>query len=61
MVTYERHYYTKDAFFHDSGRVTRGLEVVDAIANVPVRQGRSGERSTPTEEVRIDRVMIQEE
>src|SRR5438270_13308856 len=43
------------------GQVTRGLDVVDAIANVAVRQGRSGERSTPTEEVRIDKVTIHEE
>ncbi len=43
------------------GRVTQGLETLDAIAATPVRAGRGGEQSVPAEEVTINRVTIQEE
>lgn len=42
------------------GRVTSGLEVVDAIANTPTAVGRSGEKSTPTEPVTLESVSIAE-
>lgn len=42
------------------GRVIAGMDVVDAIASVPVAAGRSGERSTPQEEVKINSVEITE-
>jgi cyclophilin family peptidyl-prolyl cis-trans isomerase len=42
------------------GQVTSGLEVVDAIATVPVSRSRSGEASTPSEEVKINKVTIRE-
>jgi cyclophilin family peptidyl-prolyl cis-trans isomerase len=42
------------------GRVTGGLDVVDAIADTPTRVGRSGENSTPTEPVMLERVTISE-
>jgi len=42
------------------GRVTEGMEVVDAIANTPTRTGRSGENSTPTEPVTLEKVTISE-
>jgi cyclophilin family peptidyl-prolyl cis-trans isomerase len=42
------------------GRVTDGMNVVDAIANTPVRPSPQGEPSVPTEEVRITDVEIRE-
>jgi peptidylprolyl isomerase len=42
------------------GRVTDGMNVVDAIANTPVRPSPQGESSVPTEDVRITHVDIQE-
>ncbi|TAK30810.1 MAG: peptidylprolyl isomerase [Chloroflexota bacterium] len=36
------------------------MSVVDKIASVPVRTGRSGESSSPTEDVHIDSVTIEE-
>jgi cyclophilin family peptidyl-prolyl cis-trans isomerase len=42
------------------GRVTEGLDVVDAIASTPTRTGRSGENSTPTEPVTLESVTISE-
>jgi cyclophilin family peptidyl-prolyl cis-trans isomerase len=42
------------------GRVTDGMDVVDAIANTPVRPSPQGEQSVPTEDVRITHVDIQE-
>jgi cyclophilin family peptidyl-prolyl cis-trans isomerase len=42
------------------GRVTDGMDVVDAIARTPVRRGQSGENSTPTEKVTLERVEITE-
>ncbi len=42
------------------GRVTSGLDVVDAIANTPTQTGRSGENSTPTEAVTLESVTISE-
>ena len=40
------------------GRVTEGLDVVDAIADTPTVVGRSGENSTPTEPVTLETVTI---
>jgi cyclophilin family peptidyl-prolyl cis-trans isomerase len=40
------------------GRVTDGLDVVDAIANTPTVVGRSGENSSPTEPVTLEKVTI---
>lgn len=42
------------------GKVTSGLETVDALANVNVRRGSSGEVSSPTEPVTLDRVTVTE-
>jgi cyclophilin family peptidyl-prolyl cis-trans isomerase len=40
------------------GRVTDGLDVVDAIANTPTAVGRSGENSSPTEPVTLEKVTV---
>lgn len=40
------------------GEVTEGMDVVDAIANVPVQPSRTGEMSSPTEDVHIESVEI---
>ena len=42
------------------GRVTEGMDVVDVIADIPTRTGRSGENSTPTEPVTVEKVTISE-
>ena len=42
------------------GMVTEGLDALDAIANVPVGMGPSGERSAPEEEVVIQSIEITE-
>jgi len=42
------------------GRVTDGLDVVDAIANVPTRGSARGENSVPTEDVRITSIDVAE-
>jgi cyclophilin family peptidyl-prolyl cis-trans isomerase len=42
------------------GKVTSGMDVVDAIANVPVGASRGGERSTPLEPVTLQKVTINE-
>lgn len=42
------------------GKVTQGLDVLDKIANTPVTTGPGGERSVPTEDVRIQEITIQE-
>lgn len=44
------------------GKVTEGLDVLDAIANTPVTTNpMSGEPSVPTEDVRITNITIQEQ
>jgi cyclophilin family peptidyl-prolyl cis-trans isomerase len=42
------------------GKVTEGLDVVDAIANTPTSVGRSGEKSTPNEPITVEKVTISE-
>jgi cyclophilin family peptidyl-prolyl cis-trans isomerase len=42
------------------GKVTEGLETVDAIAGTPVTRSASGENSKPTEPVTINSIKIQE-
>jgi cyclophilin family peptidyl-prolyl cis-trans isomerase len=42
------------------GRVTDGLDVVDAIANTPTSVGRSGENSTPNEPITLEKVTVSE-
>ncbi len=42
------------------GRVTGGLDVVDKIGAVPTRVGPSGEQSTPTVDVHINTITIEE-
>jgi cyclophilin family peptidyl-prolyl cis-trans isomerase len=42
------------------GQVTDGIDVVEAIANTPTRTGRSGENSSPTEPVTLEKVTISE-
>ncbi len=42
------------------GQVTTGLEVVDAVANVPVKMSPSGEKSSPTEDVLVTAVEVVE-
>jgi peptidylprolyl isomerase/peptidyl-prolyl cis-trans isomerase B (cyclophilin B) len=43
------------------GKVIDGLDVVDKIANTPVRPSPQGEQSVPTQDVRILNVTIDEE
>ena len=40
------------------GKVTEGLDVVDAIANTPTSVGRSGENSTPNEPITVEKITI---
>lgn len=42
------------------GKVTEGLDIVDAIANTPTSVGRSGEKSTPDEPIILKRVTVTE-
>ena len=42
------------------GQVTGDMSAVDAIAATPTRRGASGENSTPTETVTLDRVTVTE-
>jgi cyclophilin family peptidyl-prolyl cis-trans isomerase len=42
------------------GQVREGMDVVDAIASTPTRTGRSGENSTPTEPITVEKVTISE-
>lgn len=42
------------------GRVTEGLDVVDAIANTPTSVGRGGEKSTPEEPITLESVTVAE-
>jgi peptidylprolyl isomerase len=42
------------------GRLTAGMEVLEKIANTPVRASRSGESSQPVETPRIESVSIEE-
>lgn len=42
------------------GKVTSGMEAVDAIAATPVKRARGGENSTPTEDVTLERVSVEE-
>lgn len=42
------------------GKVTEGMDVIDAIANVAVRPSRSGENSSPAEPVTLEQVTITE-
>ena len=43
------------------GQVREGMDVVDALANLPVTTGRSGERSSPVSPPTIERIEIVEE
>jgi len=43
------------------GQATDGLDIVDAIANTPVKSSASGEQSVPTEPLTIESVEIREE
>lgn len=42
------------------GRVTEGMDVVDAIADTPTSVGRSGENSTPNEPITLESVTVTE-
>jgi cyclophilin family peptidyl-prolyl cis-trans isomerase len=42
------------------GKLTDGLDVLDKIASTPVRPGAGGENSSPTQDVHINTVTIQE-
>ena len=42
------------------GQVLAGQDVVNALANVPVEASPRGERSVPTEDLRINRVTVEE-
>ena len=53
-----------DAAFLDNqytafGRVVEGLDVLDSIAEAPVKPGAGGERSTPVEPVKVTRMTVQ--
>jgi len=43
------------------GLVTKGLDVVKKIGEVPVKSGASGEASSPTVDVHIDKITVAEE
>lgn len=43
------------------GQVSKGLEVVDAIASAPVKANASGEQSTPAAPTKVTSVVIREE
>ena len=43
------------------GLVTSGIDVVKKIGEIPVAAGSSGETSSPTEEVHIDKITVIEE
>lgn len=43
------------------GRVSKGLDVLDKIAGVPVTASRHGEKSVPQREVRVESVTVGEE
>ncbi len=43
------------------GKVTEGLDALDAIASTPTRSGPGGENSTPTEDVQITNITIEEQ
>jgi peptidylprolyl isomerase len=43
------------------GRVSGGMDVVDAIAGAPVKNSPSGEMSSPRERLTIERVTIDEQ
>ena len=43
------------------GQVTQGMDVVDSLANLPVKQGPSGERSSPVNPPTIESIEILEE
>jgi cyclophilin family peptidyl-prolyl cis-trans isomerase len=47
-------------FYTQFGRVVEGMDVVNAIASVPVGPSTRGEMSRPQEEVRIEQVLIEE-
>jgi peptidyl-prolyl cis-trans isomerase B (cyclophilin B) len=49
-----------DGRFTAFGRVTRGLEVLDAIAGTPCDFGPNGERSTPKQPIHMRRVSVRE-
>ncbi len=42
------------------GRVTEGMDIVDAIANTPTSVGQSGEKSTPDEPIILEKVTVTE-
>lgn len=42
------------------GEIERGIEVIDAIATVPTKESKSGEKSTPTKPVIIEDITIEE-
>ena len=53
FIVHGEHASHLDGQYTAFGRVTDGLDVLDALASVPVRAGASGEASSPVEEVRI--------
>ena len=53
--------YPLDKDYTIFGKVTEGLEVLDAIANVPVAANARGELSAPQEEVLITDITITEQ
>ena len=42
------------------GKVTQGLDVLDKLANTPVKASPSGENSVPTQDKQIQEITIQE-
>jgi len=42
------------------GKVSEGMDVVDALGNVATKVGRSGEKSTPIDPVTIEKVTVTE-
>lgn len=52
--------YPLDPNYTIFGKLTGGLEVLDKIMNTPVTAGPGGERSKPTQDVRIEGITIQE-
>lgn len=50
----------RSPYYSVFGKVTAGMDTVQAIAAIPVRRGASGEQSEPVDPVHIERVEIVE-
>jgi peptidyl-prolyl cis-trans isomerase B (cyclophilin B) len=60
FIVHSEHARHLDGQYTAFGQVTQGLEVLDAIACVPVDFGPGGEKSTPKKPIRIKKVSLRE-